>query len=90
MLIKVNRDRAEVADWSEVALVLVVIVAILFCGYGFGVSTEHRKMREALEAEKRQHQRTAADLKELRADMRVVNLCDHIRRHTTIVPEICR
>lgn len=89
MILKVNRTRSRGVVREGITLALVV-GAIVGISWQLGALSERRKWEATLSAERIQHQRTAQDLRELQADVRIPQLCAHIRRHMTDVPEVCR
>ena len=87
--LSVTRNRSRGVVREGIALVLVV-GAIVGLSYGLGAASERRKWEAVLSAERIQHARTAQDLRDLQADVRVPQLCAHIRKHLSLVPEVCR
>lgn len=90
MYIYADRRRARRGLAGEVAVGVLALMGACAGGFLVGSYDASVEARGELVSERIQRQRAEQALVEYRHDTRVIKLCDHIRRHLTSVPEVCR
>lgn len=90
MYIHADRSRARRGLAGEVAVGVLALVGACAGGFLAGSYDASVEARRELVSERIHRQRAEQELVQFRHDTRVIKLCDHIRRHLTSVPEVCK